>query len=106
MCWLWRGFIQVNTRFHSPGLNLIIYLYSSSSKFDSGCGWPAFSSSIGSSVRRERDVDGHREEILCANCDGHLGHVFRREGFRDSNGKPIDERHCVNSASLNFIKKT
>ncbi|CAF4741571.1 unnamed protein product, partial [Rotaria sp. Silwood2] len=48
-------------------------LYDSSSKFDSHCGWPAFSSSIGTSVRHQIDVDGYREEILCANCDGHLG---------------------------------
>ncbi len=86
------------------GLNPIIYFYSSSSKFDSHCGWPAFSSSISTSVRRERDADGHREEILCANCDGHLGHVFRGEGLRDSNGKILEERHCVNSASLKFNK--
>lgn len=46
---------------------------SSSSKFDSRCGWPAFSSAAGQSVRREQDVDGRRTEIVCANCDGHLG---------------------------------
>jgi peptide methionine sulfoxide reductase MsrB len=49
------------------------FIDSSSSKFDSHCGWPAFSSSVGTSVRRQIDVDGYREEILCANCDGHLG---------------------------------
>jgi len=49
------------------------FVDSSSSKFDSHCGWPAFSSSVGTSVRRQIDVDGYREEILCANCDGHLG---------------------------------
>ena len=97
-------------------------LISSSSKFDSHCGWPAFSSSMGTSVRRQSDEDGHREEILCVNCDGHLGrgffceirfycvyvclgHVFHNEGLRDGNGKIIQERHCVNSASLKFEKK-
>ncbi|CAF3819457.1 unnamed protein product [Rotaria sordida] len=80
-------------------------LYDSSTKFDSHCGWPAFSSSIDTSVRRQMDVDGYREEILCANCDGHLGHVFRGEGLRDVNGKIIQERHCVNSVSLKFDKK-
>lgn len=50
-----------------------LFLDSSSSKFDSHCGWPAFSSSLGTSVRRQIDTDGYREEILCANCDGHLG---------------------------------
>ena len=74
-------------------------------KCDSGCGWPASSSYVGSSVRRETDNDGYRIEILCANCDGHLGHVFRGEGFRDANGKVIAERHCVNSASLKFEKQ-
>ena len=78
---------------------------SSTSKFNSGCGWPAFSSSINTSVRRQKDEDGHREEILCANCDGHLGHVFQNEGFRDENGKIIQERHCVNSVSLKFQEK-
>ena len=77
---------------------------------------------MGTSVRRQVDEDGSREEILCANCDGHLGqlpsepksmlirfvstgHVFRGEGIRDGNGKVVQERHCVNSASLKFAKK-
>ncbi|CAF0805282.1 unnamed protein product [Rotaria sordida] len=80
-------------------------LYDSSSKFDSHCGWPAFSSSVATSVKRQKDEDGYREEILCANCDGHLGHVFKGEGIPDANGKIIQERHCVNSASLKFEKK-
>ncbi|CAM4818586.1 unnamed protein product [Rotaria magnacalcarata] len=61
-------------------------LYDSSSKFDSRCGWPAFSSSIDTSVRRQVDADGYREEILCATCNGHLGHVFAGEGLRDASG--------------------
>ncbi len=97
------------------------FVSSSSSKFDSHCGWPAFSSSLGTSVRREIDADGYRQEILCANCNGHLGlfckeffdwlfrwilgHVFHGEGLRDASGKIIKERHCVNSASLKFEKK-
>ncbi|CAF0848733.1 unnamed protein product [Adineta steineri] len=80
-------------------------LYDSSSKFDSHCGWPAFSSSIGTAVRRQMDTDGHRNEILCAKCDGHLGHVFEGEGLRDANGKIVQQRHCVNSASLKFEKQ-
>lgn len=80
-------------------------LYDSTSKFNSGCGWPAFSSSIASSVRRQVDEDGYRVEILCANCNGHLGHVFEGEGLRDANGKVVEQRHCVNSASLKFQKK-
>ncbi len=53
--------------------------FRSSSKFDSHCGWPAFSSSIGTSVRRQKDKDGRREEILCTNCDGHLGSFFESQ---------------------------
>ena len=48
-------------------------MLSSSSKFDSGCGWPAFSSSMGTAVKREHKPDGHYPEIVCANCGGHLG---------------------------------
>lgn len=54
------------------------FVSSSSSKFDSHCGWPAFSSSLGTSVRREIDADGYRQEILCANCNGHLGLFWKK----------------------------
>ncbi|WP_027420939.1 methionine-R-sulfoxide reductase [Crocinitomix catalasitica] len=72
-------------------------LFESSSKFDSGTGWPSFDEFIGQSVEELLDGDGYRSEIVCANCKGHLGHVFFNEGFTDKN-----TRHCVNSISLNF----
>jgi peptide-methionine (R)-S-oxide reductase len=76
-------------------------LYSAESKFNSGCGWPAFDKcyegSVGTNV--DNSFGMRRVEIVCAKCDGHLGHVFENEGFT-----PTAERHCVNSVSVKYVE--
>ena len=75
-------------------------LFSAKAKFDAHCGWPAFDENFPNAVKRKTDADGSRTEILCNNCDAHLGHVFTGEKMTDK-----DTRHCVNSLSIKFIPK-
>ena len=76
-------------------------LFDSKSKFNSGCGWPSFDKCIDGSIiyKEDKSLSRIRTEILCAECNGHLGHVF------DDGPTETGARYCVNSASLNFNKK-
>jgi peptide-methionine (R)-S-oxide reductase len=87
--------------YHCAGCNAP--LYKAQHKFSSGCGWPAYFDCIPGAVARHEDRSHGmvRTEIVCANCGGHLGHVFKGEGFPT----PTDERHCVNSISLRFSEE-
>ena len=73
-------------------------LFESSSKFNAHCGWPSFDESIPGKVEYIKDHSHGmiRTEILCANCGGHLGHVF------DDGPTPTGIRYCVNSLSIDF----
>ena len=75
-------------------------LFKSDAKFDSECGWPSFDQAIKGSVIEVEDnsLGMHRIEVMCANCGGHLGHVFD-DGPKETTG----ERFCTNSVSIKFI---
>ncbi|MDT0293838.1 peptide-methionine (R)-S-oxide reductase MsrB [Mesonia ostreae] len=76
-------------------------LFESEAKFKSNCGWPSFDQAIEGSIEYKKDATFGmiRTEILCANCGGHVGHVF------DDGPTETGERFCVNSASIDFINE-
>ena len=76
-----------------------LVLFDSNCKFDSGCGWPSFDYAIEGTVEMRRDfsLGRMRTEVICSNCKGHLGHVFKGEKYTVKN-----TRYCVNSLSLKF----
>jgi peptide methionine sulfoxide reductase msrA/msrB len=73
-------------------------LFRAAHQFASSCGWPSFDGQIAKAISEIADPDGVRKEIICSRCKGHLGHVFRGEGYTQNS-----VRHCVNQTSFDFV---
>ncbi|GAA5116421.1 hypothetical protein GCM10023212_02980 [Luteolibacter yonseiensis] len=86
--------------YHCAGCNAL--LFSSDQKFDSGCGWPSFydpAKAENVTLKRDTTLGMTRIEVICAKCEGHLGHVFEGEGF----DTPTDKRFCINGGGLIYV---
>ncbi len=103
-----RPFGRVYEEFKAQGAGTYVCagcgaeLFSSSHKFDSHCGWPSFYDPANAKnvvTHEDRTLGMVRVEVRCARCDGHLGHVFKGEGF----DTPTDLRYCINGVALKFI---
>jgi peptide-methionine (R)-S-oxide reductase len=103
-----RPFGPAYAEFNSQGAGVYVCagcgaeLFSSREKFDSHCGWPSFYDPANAKnvvMREDRSHGSVRTEVVCAVCGGHLGHVFKGEGFPT----PTDQRYCINGVALRFV---
>lgn len=86
--------------YHCAGCKAL--LFSSDQKFDSGCGWPSFYDPAKADnvvLKKDTTLGMTRIEVICAKCEGHLGHVFEGEGF----DTPTDKRFCINGGGLIYV---
>ena len=89
--------------YHCAGCGAV--LFESSTKFDSGTGWPSFwdvAKAENIKLKTDNKLGYTRNEVVCGKCDGHLGHLFEGEPY----GNPKDNRYCINGVALTFVEKS